>query len=83
MHSRLVGRPAYPARLSAAELRQKLFLNEPRVKRADALSTCRLAGLSASLRHFLEAFGDELIDAFSRLCGLFRDAAMKLRGNAQ
>jgi hypothetical protein len=36
-----------------------------------------------SLRHFFEAFGDELIDAFSRLRGLFGDAAMKLRGDAQ
>jgi hypothetical protein len=49
--------------------------------RADALSACRAAGLSARvlLRHFFEAFGDELIDAFSRLRGLFGDAAMKLR----
>jgi hypothetical protein len=32
-----------------------------------------------SLCHFFEAFGDELIDAFSRLRGLFGDAAVKLR----
>jgi YVTN family beta-propeller protein len=38
---------------------------------------------NGSLCHFFEAFGDELIDAFSRLRGLFGDAAMKLRGNAQ
>src|ERR1700731_2170646 len=36
-----------------------------------------------SLRHFFEACGDELIDAFSRLRGLFGDAAMKLRRDAQ
>jgi hypothetical protein len=36
-----------------------------------------------SLRHFFEAFGDELVNAFSRLRGLFGDAAVKLRGDAQ
>jgi hypothetical protein len=36
-----------------------------------------------SLRHFFEAFGDELIDALPRLRGLFGDAAVKLRGDAQ
>jgi hypothetical protein len=36
-----------------------------------------------SLRYFFEAFGDELIDTLSRLRGLFGDAAVKLRGDAQ
>jgi hypothetical protein len=42
-----------------------------------SLSAC------VSLCHFFEAPGDELIDAFSRLRGLFGNAAMKLRSDAQ
>jgi hypothetical protein len=36
-----------------------------------------------SLRHFFEAFDDELIDAFARFRCLFGDAAVKLRGDAR
>jgi hypothetical protein len=56
MHSRLAGWPAYPACiLSAAELRQKLFLNKPRVERA---SKSRIIGaddpncIAASRLHY-------------------------------
>jgi hypothetical protein len=62
------------------------FLSTPKISRpliaAIMLSPVSLSAC-VSLSHFFEAPGDELIDAFSRLRGLFGNAAMKLRSDAQ